>query len=133
MLWKKQQTSLPTEPVVYPNGSYVETEKGYFYIAKPGKRYRILSRRILDSYAPPRIIKTTEAALAKYRITARLKFRAGSLIYNISDGKIFLIEDGLLRHVTSPEALARIGATEKDAVVVSKKETELHEMGEDFN
>lgn len=131
--WKRQTKPLPSEPVVYPTGSFVKTEKGYFYIAKPGKRYRIISERLLASYSPHRIIETTEAAVANYRISARLKFRSGSLIYNISDGKMFLIEDGKRRWVTSPEALDRIGADYDDAVVVSKQETDLHEMGEDFN
>ena len=131
-MWKRKKTQGPSEPVVYPNSSFVRTESGIYYLTN-GKRFRLLSERVLDSYSPHRVIETTEAALAKYPRGGKLKFRAGSLIYNLADGKIYLIEDGLRRHVTSPEALARIGATEKDAVVVSKAETALHQEGEEFN
>lgn len=132
--WRKnRQTALPSNPVEYPKGTFVEVNGEFFYIAGPGKRYRITSERILNSYAPHRVVKTSADALQNYRVAGRMKFRTGSLIYNIADGKIFLIEDGLRRHVTSPDALARIGASERDVVVVSKQETELHKRGEDFN
>jgi hypothetical protein len=127
-----QKRVLPTTPTEYPVGTFVESEKGYFLIAKDSKRYRILSTRILDSWRPLRIAKTTEKALAKYRIAAKLKFRNGSLIHNLADGRIYLIVDGKRHPVVSPDVLERIGAVGRDIVTVSKQEVEMHPLGEEI-
>lgn len=134
-MFKKKQTqtlSLPENPVEYPLGSFVKSEAGYFYILSNSKRLRIISERLLNSWSPHRVILTSEKALVKYRISSKMKFRAGSLIHNIADGKIYLIEDGKVRHITSPDALERIGAKREDAVSVSVEEIILHEMGEEL-
>lgn len=120
-------------PVEYPSGLFVKTEKGYFYIVSPSKRYRLISRRVLDSWNPQRVIETTEASVSKYRISAKMKFRNGSLIHNLADGKIYLVSEGKRRHITSPDVLERIGATRKDVVSVSLEEIKLHEEGESLS
>jgi hypothetical protein len=77
-------------------------------------------------------VHTTEAALAKYRVSTKLKFRNGSLIHSTSDGKIYLIEGGLRRHVQSPDVFERIGAVgdRTDTVSVSLNELNIHPEGE---
>lgn len=130
MFRQKKTTPLPTEPVVYPSGVFIHTEKGYFYIHAQGKRMRCISDRVLNSWSPQRIIDTTEAAVSKYRSTSKIRFRNGSLIYSLADGKMFLIEEGLRRHVITPDALTRIGAVESEAVTVSLDEINLHPEGE---
>lgn len=135
MLWPKHKRNsqvTPTRPTKYPHGTFVETEKGYFYIREDAKRYRVISDRVLQSWAPHRVAKSSEAALAGYRIVARLKFRNGSLIWSLSDGKMYLIENGKRRHVVSPDALSIIGAVQDEALVVSSEEIQLHEIGEEL-
>ena len=127
--WKNQPRPLPTEPVKYPSGSFLETEKGYFYIPVQGKRYRFISKRCLASWSPQRVIKTTEAALANYKVVKKMKFRNGSLIHGFSDGKIYLIENGQRRHFQDPDAFARIGGRIQDVVAVSLNEINLHPEG----
>jgi len=130
MFLKRRQTPpLPTKPVVYPVGSFIETEAGYFYISGPAKRFR-LTKRVLDSWAPHRVVVTSEAAVQKYKAWGKMPFRNGSLINNIADGKIYLIENGKRRHITSPDALERLGASFNDVVPVSLDEINLHEIGE---
>ena len=131
-MFRRKTKSLPDWPVEYPAGTFVSTPRGYFYIVSPSKRYRILSERVLNSWSPQRVVETTEAAVSKYRITAKMKFRNGSLIHNIANGRIYLIESGERRHVTSPDVLERIGATGKDVVTVSVDELLLHEEGEEI-
>jgi len=126
---RKKTKSLPTTPVEYPYGSFVKTEKGYYYIGAPGKRYRFISKRVLDSWSPHRVIETTEAAVSKYRVVAKMGFRNGSLIHNIADGKIYYIESNKRRHVTSPDVLERLGASKEDVVSVSLAEIKLQEPG----
>jgi len=129
----RKKSNLPETPVEYPIGSFIKTEKGYFYIADNTKRYRLISERVLASWRPHRVIVTSEAAGSKYRIAAKLKFRNGSLIHNIADGKIYLVVEGKRRHITSPDVLVRIGATSKEVVSVSLDEIKLHEEGVPLN
>lgn len=122
----------PTTRTEYPAGTFIKTEKGYFYVVNKTKRYRITSLRVLASWSPQRVAESTEAAVAHLRVASKMKFRNGSLIHSLSDGRIYLIEEGLRRHVTSPDALTRIGAVQSEAVTVSRDEINLHQPGEDL-
>lgn len=136
-MFKRSQPSPATEPVEYPAGTFIRTEKGYFYIVSPTKRYRLITERAVSSWSPQRIVKTTEAAVSKYRIAAKMKFRNGSLIWNLSDGKIYLIENGKRRWVVSPDVLTSLGLdptkTMKEVICVGQEEINLHELGEDLH
>lgn len=123
------QSSLARSPRVYPHGTCVKTEEGYFLI-RDGKRYRLPTQRILDSWAFPLIVETTEAAVVNYPIRAKLGFRDGSLIYNIADGRIYLVSKNRRRHITTPDALRDFGVEEKDVLRVSDYEINLQEVGE---
>lgn len=135
--------SVTNKPTDYPAGTFIETEKGYFYIVqnvdsrgnKDTKRYRCVSRRVVDSWSPHRIVQTTERAVAHYRVAAKLKFRNGSLIHNVADGKIYLIVQGKRCPMVSPEAFERLGAepTRKHVISVSKAEVEMHELGDEIS
>ena len=129
---RRKKKFLPTSPTDYPAGTFIETEAGYFYIVNSNKRYRIITHRCLASWRPLRVVQTTEAAVRNYRIASKLKFRNGSLIWNIANGTIYLIESGKRRAIISPDALIRIGAVYDDAVPVSVDECALHELGEDL-
>ena len=133
-MFRKQARTLPTSPTEYPHGTFIKTEKGYFYILNDAKRYRLVSKRVLDSWAPHRVVETTEAAVKNYRITAKMKFRNGSLIHNIADGKVYLIEDGKRRALVSPEAYELLGIEKSREYItsVSLSEIQLHELGEDL-
>lgn len=132
MFRKSKSQVLPTSPIDYPAGTFIETEKGYFYILNSSKRYRLISKRVLDSWRPHRVVKTTEAAVRKYRTAAKMKFRNGSLIHSLEDGRIYLIVDTKKRPLLSPEAFEKIGANRnrKEVVTVSAEELGLHEIGD---
>lgn len=136
---RRQKKTLPTSPTEYPVGSFVKTEKGYFYIVFKVKRYRLTSERVLKSWSPPRVVETTEAAVSKYRIAAKMKFRNGSLIWNIADGRIYLVENGKRRWLKNPDSFYLVGLDPADLKWnweriqhVSQDEINLHEQGEDF-
>lgn len=129
---KRKKKTLPTTPVEYPHGTCVKTEKGT-YLIQEGKtkvRLRVPTQRILDSWKFDRVVLTTEKALSQYKVYGRLGFRDGSLIYNIADGRIYLISKNKRRHITSPDALDRIGAKTSDALAVSDFEVNLQQEGE---
>lgn len=129
-LRKPQPTSraeLPTEPVLYPSGICVKTEKGAYLIQKDGKRYRIPTQAILDSWSFPFVVDTSEAALEKYPVgILKVGFRDGSLLNNIADGRMYLVSAGKLRHIIDPAVLDRLGNPEPRVV----SDTEIKMMGQ---
>lgn len=133
---RRTQRQITTTPTRYPNATFVKTEKGYFYIVSGTKRYRIISERVLASWSPPRVVGTTEAAVSKYRIAAKMKFRNGSLIWNLSDGKVYLVEEGKRRWVRNPDVFNTLGLDPtrqmKEVMCVSQAELDLHPVGEDL-
>lgn len=137
-LWKRRahhtRTDLPTTPQDYPAGVCVKTERGVYLINKDGKRYRILSTAILDSWNFPLVVDSTEAAVADYPVAVtKLGFRDGSLLNNIADGKLYLVSGGVLRHVVSPAVLERLGVSRSDAAVVSDAEINIMKFGAAIN
>jgi hypothetical protein len=132
-LRKKQPTpqTPPSSPVEYPTGICVKTEKGAYRIHTDGKRYKIPTKAILDSWHFPLVVDSTEAALAKYPVAlVKLAFRDGSLLNNIADGRMYLVSGGILRHVTDPAVLERLGNPQP--VVVSDAEINLMKQGAQF-
>ena len=131
MWWKKKtpQRILPTEPTAYPSGTVVETETGFFLI-KDGRRYRLPTQRILDSWNFPLIVPTTDVAVSHYPIRGKIGFRDGSLIHNIADGKMYVISKNKRPHIEDPDALDLLGVTKNDFLLVSDFEISLQEEGE---
>lgn len=124
---KQSKTQIPE----FPPGTYLKTEKGYFYVPSPNKRFRFITKRVLDSWAPPRVVEVSEEdpAVAKLKIAAKMKFRNGSLLYHQANGSMYLVSENKLRHITNPDWLEALGFKRNDAVWVSDDEIKLHEMG----
>lgn len=115
----------------YPIGSFLHTEKGYFYVIADDKRYYFLTTRVLESWNPQRIIECSESdpAVRKLIIYAKMKFRNGSLLYSQANGSMYLVSDGKLRQITNPDVLDQLNISRKEAVWVSSDELNLHGMG----
>lgn len=130
----KSRSSLPTIPTEYPSGICVKTERGAYLINKDGKRYRIPTQAILESWAFPFVVDSSEAALAKYPVAVtKLGFRDGSLLNNIADGRLYLVSNGRLRHIVDPAVLDRMGVNHLMARVVSDGEIQMMKQGEEIN
>lgn len=130
-MFKKKQTPqhVQTEPAQYPTGTCVKTEDGHFFIQ--GKfRHRIVSERILESWRFPHIAHATEAALAGYPVFKKLGFRNGTVIYDISEAKYYVIVDGAKCQVADPDVFERLGTTRSEAIWASDEEVKLHKDGE---
>jgi len=116
-------------PKVYnptvPSGLIASTEKGYFYI-KGGKKFKFISERAMLSWNLP-VINTTDDKIVNFKLFGTLGFRDGTLIKDISDGKIYLVSDSKRRHVTDPDVLEWLNT---DIVKASQKEVLIHEEGD---
>ena len=121
---KKSKTTKFFNPIV-PSGLIAQTEKGYFYI-KGKRRFKFVSERAMSTWCLP-IINTTEQKLAGFPQMGTLGLRDGSLVKDISDGKIYLISDNKKRHITNPDVLIWINSSIID---VSQKDILVHEDGD---
>jgi hypothetical protein len=99
------------------------------YLVKGDKRFKFVSSRARDSWNL-RIVKTTEFAMSAYKVAGIVGFRDGTLIRDISTHKIYLISDYKKRHVVSPDTFKNLGYSMKDVLLVSSKETIVHQEGE---
>lgn len=127
----RQSRTIPHSLSEFPNGTYLKTEKGYFFVFSPTQRYRFISKRVLDSWAPHRVVDATEAdpAVQKLKVVAKMKFRNGSLLYSHANGKMYLVSDKVLRPISNPMILPSLGLSLEEAVWISVEERKLHEEG----
>lgn len=131
---KKSKTKIPTTPIQYPSGICVRTPQGAYRIGTDGKRYRIVSERIMRSWNFPFVVETTEEALRKHPVAVtKLGFRDGTLLNNFADGKMYLVSGAKLRHIKNPDFLEYLGVTLNDSLVVSDKEIQIMKQGEPIN
>lgn len=117
-----------TFDVIVPSGLIANTEKGFYYV-KSGKRFKFISERAKDSWSL-NSIRTTEKALGSLPVSGLLGFRDGSLLKDISDGKIYLISDNKRRHIVDPDVLLWLNF---GVIEVGEKEISFHQLGEKLN
>lgn len=125
-LKKSQEKSLPKSynPLI-PSGLIAHTDKGYFYV-KNNKKFRLSSDRAVDSWGLP-VISTLESKISHLTLAGVLGFRDGTLIKDISNGKIYLVSDSKRRHVINPDVLEWLGVK---PIEVGLNEALVHEEGE---
>ena len=126
-LFKKKVNKNIYTPIV-PSGLIAHTEKGYFYI-KNKKRFKFVSDRAMFSWALP-IVETKEPMMANFIVSGVLGFRDGSLVKDISDGKIYLISDSKRRHIVDPDVIEWI---DSKIIQAGQKEIFVHEEGENLD
>ena len=120
---KKPQNK--THNPIVPSGLIAHTEKGYFYI-KGLKKFKFISERSMLSWSLP-VIPTTDDKLNNFKLFGTLGFRDGTLIKDISDGKIYLVSDSKRRHVVNPDVLEWL---DTEIIKAGQKEVLIHEEGE---
>jgi len=129
-LFKNTQTLLITSPTNFPSGIAVETDKNTYWI-KDGKRYRLISNRAAKSWAFT-TVKGTESSLSAIKLVGKLGFRDGTLIKNISDGKMYLVSQNKLRHISDPDLFLKYGLDRSTVIEVSDLEVKSHDLGENL-
>jgi len=125
-IFKKKIQEKTYNPVV-PSGLIACTENGYFYI-KGLKKFKFISERAVGSWNLP-VVYTSEDKLNGFKLYGTLGFRDGTLIKDISDGKIYLVSDSKRRHIVDPDVLEWLNA---DIITASQKEVMIHEEGDNL-
>src|SRR6476661_2865038 len=125
----EKERTLPTSPTKYPAGGFVWDGSSYLYI-NGQIRHLIKNERILSTWNFRYVTNTTPEAVSGYVKGKPLGFRDGSLIRDISDGKVYLISGKQRRLMSSPEAFDLIGLKRRDALWVAHDEINLHPEGE---
>lgn len=127
---KRKSNQLPVERLnkkAYPiSGMFYSTEKGYFYV-KSSKRYKVYSKRCLDSWSPS-LIETDFVNISHIQYAGILGFRDGTIIHNLANGKIYVVSDSKKLHLKTPDVFPE-GWIEANKVLVSDQEAELHKDG----
>lgn len=127
--WRKPiQKSLITSPTNFPSGIAVKTDTATYWV-KDGKRYKLISSRAEESWRFTTVY-ASESALTGIKLVGKLGFRDGSIIKNISDGKIYLVSQNKLRHIVDPDSFTRYGLDRSTTVEVSEAEIAAHDLGE---
>lgn len=130
---KIQQTKInpPLVPLQYPSGVAVFDGINTYFI-KNGKKYRIISDRAAKSWGFSVWYGSPES-LSKTPLGGILGFRDGTVIKDISNGKIYLVVNSMKQHITTPDFFDKFGIDRNLIVEVSSKEAELHKNGEPIN
>ena len=129
MLGRKTKKRLLSGPRNFPSGTAVVTKTGKFYI-NGNARLRITSDRVFDSWSFPIIVYGYDNVLKDYPIIGTLGFRDGTFIKNIMDAKMYIVAKSKKRPVASPDVLTDLNLSEKDAILVSEEECNLHKLGD---
>lgn len=118
----------PLVPTAYPSGVAVFDGSNTYFI-KNNKKYRIISQRALESWGF-KVWYGSPESLSKIVLGGILAFRDGSVIKDVSNGKIYLVVNGLKQHITTPDFFTRFGVDPEYIIEVSAKEADLHKNGE---
>ncbi len=129
-LFKNTKKSLIVKSTSFPSGIAVKTDKNTYWV-KDGKLYRLISNRAASSWSFT-TVDAAESALSKYKVVGKLGFRDGTLIKDISDGKIYLISQNKRRHITSPDVFDNYGLDRSKVIEVGSEESEMHLLGENL-
>lgn len=135
-MWKKKpqtKTSIqpPLVPTAYPSGVAVFDGVNTYFI-KNNKKYRIISERAVKSWGF-KVWHGSPESLSKIVLGGILAFRDGSVIKDVSNGKIYLVVNGLKQHITTPDFFTKFGVDPEYIIEVSAKEADLHKNGEPIN
>jgi len=128
---KKNSIQPPLVPTPYPSGVAVFDGINTYFI-KNNKKYRIISDRAVKSWGF-KVWYGSPESLSKIVLGGILAFRDGSVIKDVSNGKIYLVVNGLKQHITTPDFFTKFGVDPEYIIEVSAKEADLHKNGEPIN
>lgn len=116
-----------------PDGLFVKTsDSPALYLVVDGVARHVPTPAVLDSYrvtlGEVAVVSANLLSAARPGTLPPIGFRDGTLI-RASDGRMFLVSNGLRRHILSPSVLTALGYAAVPPVGVSVGELGLHQEG----
>ncbi|NUM25390.1 MAG: hypothetical protein HUU49_02065 [Candidatus Buchananbacteria bacterium] len=117
----------------FPDGSLVKTnDSPAVWLIQYGTRRLITSwGALLSRFDPKKILTISKLDLEKYEIGPSIQFHNYSLLQD-PDGKVYLLVDDELRHITSPEVFRVIGFNPEEIEVVEFSDLAGYKYGKDI-
>lgn len=130
----KEGTPIATTSVL-PQGALLQdkTTGGVFFIQN-GLKQPIMSREILTmNFSSPSIIPTETSELEVFETGAPLPFPDGTLVAVQGSPDIFVITDGLRRHIMDEATFATFGWHWDQIVWTNERSVLIHSLGEELS
>lgn len=113
----------------HPNGTLIKADGPQIYVVEVGAKRHVPSQAVLESrFSGEDIVLISEAELGAYMQGPPVEFRDGTLI-RTEDGRVWVIENGLRRHITNHEVFSGLGYSYNVVWSVSSGEAALHAEG----
>ena len=123
--FRKKPIKITKDAPFVPSG-LIGSNAGNFYYVKGNKRFKFVSERAMKSWCLP-VLNVDAKFLNSLSSGGILGFRDGTLVENVADGKIYLVSDNKLRHITEPDILEWL---DTEIVKVGEKEISAHTQGD---
>lgn len=116
----------------FPQGSLLQSKEtgGVFFVIN-GKKHPIMSREILKvNFTEPNIVQVSNKDLESYETEDHLKFPDGTLVATTGSPDVFVIENGLRRHITDETTFLTYGWQWNQLVWTNERSVLIHQLGE---
>ena len=117
----------------YPDGSLLKApgSPGVWLVQYGGRRLITSWGVLLSRFDPRKILTVSQTDLEKYEVGPSIKFHNYSLLAT-PDGKIYLLVNDELRHITTPEVFRQIGFNYEEVEPVVEADLAGYIMGQEI-
>ncbi len=121
--------------IVYPQGVLLQDSKtGGVYFVQNGLKHPILSREILSTHFPtPSIRPVSPTDLETYETSEHLLFPDGTLMAVVGSPDVFVVEQGVRRHITNEATFHTYGWRWDQIVWTNERSVLIHPLGDPLN
>lgn len=124
-----------TTASVYPQGTLLQNNQtGGVYFVHEGLKQPIVSRELLKArFADARIVAVAPKNLEEYETADPVVFPDGTVMGERGTSAVYVVENGLLRHVADEQTFLTYGWSWDQIVWTDKRSVELHPFGEELS
>jgi len=122
------------EQVRLMDGTLIASENSGVYVLRDGKKMPVESPQVFRSYGYnfEDVKMIPQETLDSIPNGEALPAQSGTLISAAGDPKVYVVEDGMKRHIPSPETLENAGYSFAQVNEVSQDSVDRHPTGEDY-
>ncbi len=121
------------EKLTYPKWTYVyniDSKKYYLILNKTKKEF--ISNKAFSSWSVSAIQGTNES-ISHYPTYGKIAFRPGTVIRSMANTFFYVETEDTIREITDPDFFLVMGFTTRSALIVSQKEIDFYQKGEDID